>query len=347
MIASGKHAAAAGWRRIEMSFAAYQLEISVDGVSLTGQPAPVTLGSGTSGVGSSWANVVFDNLTLTANAESTPGSFLFDCLPGQELVNLTGWAGMAVEAKATVAITRLGRYKTLGNRQTHAMGIFRASDHAAMLPSGSRPAVGMSCEADLLGFCWTAPFAPVHLVPGATYYIVAEETTDGDLATEMADAARMTTHAHRDGSTIMSYNNGAVEVTGRVAKVNGSWMVTPELDTSQRSRPLRQPLQSTRFASLRAGLAPVYGSGTAARPADFNTTWQLTNDIEGGLSGMFTNLKAQTSRRPDEQPVRGLLGRIELGEDGARVWRRRYICVVTLTGTCLSGGAPSSALAST
>ena len=232
VIASGKHAAAAGWRRIEMSFAAYQLEISVDGVSLTGQPAPVTLGSGTSGVGSSWANVVFDNLTLTANAESTPGSFLFDCLPGQELVNLTGWAGMAVEAKATVAITRLGRYKTLGNRKTHAMGIFRASDHAAMLPSGSRPAVGMSCEADLLGFCWTAPFAPVNLVPGETYYIVAEETTDGDLATEMADAARMTTHAHRDGSTIMSYNNGVVEVTGRVAKVDGSWMVTPELDTS-------------------------------------------------------------------------------------------------------------------
>ena len=58
----------------------------------------------------------------------------------------------------------------------------------------------------------------------------------------MRDAARMTTHAHRDGTTIMSYQGpGVLDVVGRVTKPATTnqavgppptWDVTPELDTS-------------------------------------------------------------------------------------------------------------------
>ena len=200
----------------------------------------MTLGSGVAGFGSSWVNAVFDDVLLSEqqNAPSTSGSFLFDCLAGQKAINLTGWAGIAVEAKAPVSITRIGRYKTRGNSRAHPVQVFRRSDAAAMLPADTNATVDMSCEGDLLGMCYTALFAPLRLVPGEVYYIVAEESQSGDMVTEMGDSARETTHAHRDGSTIMSYQGpGLVEVIGRVSGPDGpAWLdhatVAPELDTS-------------------------------------------------------------------------------------------------------------------
>jgi hypothetical protein len=266
VVASGSASAALStWQMVELQFSGYNVSASIGGVDLAGAaPAAITLGSGVAGFGSSWVNAVFDDVSLSglspaAAVSLTAGSFLYDCLAGQNTVSLNGWAGMVVEAKAAVMVVQLGRYKTRGNSQVHAMQIFRESDGAPMLPStgaSNATVVDMSCAGDLLGFCYTSRFQPVRLVAGERYYLVAEERNgsgsssgessrgDGEVLTEMADSARITTHAHRDGSTIMSYQGpGQLDVVGRVFRPVGSsggdslggaggWAVTPELDTS-------------------------------------------------------------------------------------------------------------------
>ena len=229
------------WQTIELQFAGYELTARIGGAALTGAPAQVTLGSGVAGFGSSWTSAAFDDVSLSRYTGARPpvGSFLFDCLPGQKVINFTGWAGMVVEAKAPVTVVQLGRYKTLGNSQVHAMQIFRVSDGAAMLISAANASVDMTCGGDVLGMCYTSQFVPaVQLAAGERYYIVAAENEhSGDMVTEMGDSARMTTHAHRDGSTIMSYlGPGVLDVVGRVTKATGEatsmWKEVPELDTS-------------------------------------------------------------------------------------------------------------------
>jgi hypothetical protein len=246
VVASGKTAATVStWQTIELQFLGYELTAWIGGKKLSGAaPAQVTLGSGVAGFGSSWVNAVFDDVALTRHGGEAmpPGSFLFDCLPGQKVMNFTGWAGMVVEAKVSTGIAQLGRYKTRGNSQIHAMQVFRESDGMPMLAQNT--SVDMACDGDVLGMCYTSAFVPpVQLVAGERYYIVAAENElSGDMVTEMGDSARMTTHAHRDGSTIMSYRGpGVLDVVGRVAKTEilteavgeqSSWQVTPDLDTS-------------------------------------------------------------------------------------------------------------------
>lgn len=250
VIASGKTIAATNistWQTIELQFSGYEVTAWIGGKKLSGAgPAQVTLGSGVAGFGSSWVNAIFDDIALTrqSGAAMPSGSFLFDCLPGQRLINVTGWAGMVVEAKVPVTIAQLGRYKTRGNSQMHAMQVFRASDGVPMLAKSSNALVDMACDGDVLGMCYTPTIVPpVRLAADERYYIVAAENAhSGDMVTEMGDSARMTTHAHRDGSTIMSYlGPGVLDVVGRVTKTEvlnegieeqSSWQVTPELDTS-------------------------------------------------------------------------------------------------------------------
>ncbi len=245
VVASGKAAAtieASTWQTVELQFLGYELTAWIDGKNLFGAASvQVTLGSGVAGFGSSWVNAVFDDIALTrrSGAAMPLGSFLFDCLPGQKVINFTGWAGMVVEAKVPVTIVQLGRYKTRGNSQIHAMQVFRESDGVSMLAQ-TNVSVDMACDGDVLGMCYTSAFVPlVRLVAGERYFIVsAENERSGDMVTEMGDSARMTTHAHRDGSTIMSYlGPGVLDVVGRVTKTEAigdqaSWQVTPELDTS-------------------------------------------------------------------------------------------------------------------
>lgn len=245
VVASGKAAAtieASTWQTVELQFLGYELTAWIDGKNLFGAASvQVTLGSGVAGFGSSWVNAVFDDIALTrrSGAAMPLGSFLFDCLPGQKVINFTGWAGMVVEAKVPVTIVQLGRYKTRGNSQIHAMQVFRESDGVSMLAQ-TNVSVDMACDGDVLGMCYTSAFVPlVRLVAGERYFIVsAENEHSGDMVTEMGDSARMTTHAHRDGSTIMSYlGPGVLDVVGRVTKTEAigdqaSWQVTPELDTS-------------------------------------------------------------------------------------------------------------------
>ena len=242
VIATGQTASkVTSWQTIELQFAGYELTARISGTALTDAPAQVTLGSGVAGFGSSWVNAAFDDVSLsrhTGAAMPPVGSFLFDCLPGQKVVNFTGWAGMVIETKAPATVVQLGRYKTLGNSQVHAMQIFRASDGVAMLTRATNASVDMTCGGDILGMCYTSLFAPVRLATGERYYIVAAENEHtGDMVTEMSDSARTTTHAHRDGSTIMSYRGpGVLDVVGRVTQAAGEapsvWQVVPELDTS-------------------------------------------------------------------------------------------------------------------
>ena len=184
----------------------------------------------------------------------TPGSFLFDILPGETLINnASGWGGMALDLSASPAcapsptrnvtqsplsITSLGRFLSRGNVNTHLMDILRASDGSSVLPNGPVSVTLADCSSDLLGFCYSPPFSlPVTLPVGDVYYIVAEEVANGDTLRVMTNPARGTIHAggKRDGTTSMTYQGPGVGcIAGRVWRPSSSatWTITPDLDTA-------------------------------------------------------------------------------------------------------------------
>ena len=89
-------------------------------------------------------------------------------------------------------VSRLGRFKTAGNKAVHSLGIVDAATGAWIVGGnastrvfGSTPsAVGPtmfvdmeSCTSDVLGFCYTDALAnPVELKSGNKYYIVSSES---------------------------------------------------------------------------------------------------------------------------------------------------------------------------
>eukprot|EP01047_Picozoa_sp_COSAG01_P047030 COSAG01_NODE_4458_length_5005_cov_2.532409_2_plen_549_part_00 len=236
VLTSGKVGAASSqWQLLELQFSSYAVSVLINGIVVL-EHFPVRLASGVVGLGSSWAEALYDNLTLGIHPRhyTAPGSFIYDVLVGAKpAAQASGWAGMAIEVKSAILVSALGRFRTANNSGIHRMAIFRANDNSSVI--ADFPSVNMSCTEDLLGFCYTPPLAqPVRLPPGR-YYVVSEEHEAGDALTVMDDSARMTTHAHRDGLTYVSYAGpDMVEIAGRVMSGGAShqWSVTAEMDTA-------------------------------------------------------------------------------------------------------------------
>ena len=193
----------------------------------------------------SLSHALITHRTHTHARTHTAPPRLFDILPGESSPNSTfsGFAGFVLDLTAPgsspLTLTRLGRFRVRGNSRAHRMDVVSASTGASVLPSGAPlPSVDLSpsgCPAsDTLGFCYSeALAAPVTLHPGQVYYIVCEEAAGGDAFLAMHDAAAATTHAHRDGTTLMGYAGpGLGVVNGRVYREGGGggWVVEPFIE---------------------------------------------------------------------------------------------------------------------
>ena len=92
-------------------------------------------------------------------------------------------------------VSKLGRFKTAGNKGVHRLGIVDVATGAWIVggnaSSGIRGrtpttetllSVDMaSCSSDVLGFCYTNALThPVELKSGSKYYIVSSESTGED-----------------------------------------------------------------------------------------------------------------------------------------------------------------------
>ena len=260
-----------GWHGLALAFDEDTVTAHVDGVTVAEKVVVTSAWSGVAGVGSGRHRAHFDELSLAeiAGKGLTPGSFVLDvapmgCLcagchhpipynkPGASgtaapiLHTDGGWAGFVLDNSQnnrSVTVSRLGRYKVHGNKQSHAMNIWDEAAKAWLIPGAvaAFPTVDFaSCVADALGFCYSNPLpTPVRLAPGKRYYVVSEEHAGGDAYAEMTDSATSTDFNVRDGRTYMSYRlpyHGVV--SGRVKQVNGTsgWAVSEaaghDLDTS-------------------------------------------------------------------------------------------------------------------
>jgi len=171
------------------------------------------------------------------------GSFVLDCLVGQETTNaFEGWAGFVLDltgVAVNVRLKQLGRFKVPGNDAVHQLNVVAVTDDGNfefLYPQTAEYSVDMKeCESDLMGFCYTKEFDDaVELAVGKTYFVVSSEVAGGDRFVNMTDPATGTNRSHRDGLTYMSYlapDRG--QITGRV--LLGKAMVpqiTQEIDTS-------------------------------------------------------------------------------------------------------------------
>lgn len=106
-----------------------------------------------------------------------------------------GDCGSPYPSTATkLLVSKLGRFKTDGNKGVHSLGIVDAATGSWLVGGGNTtsfvqgleptaPEVALSidmasCNSDVLGFCYTdALVHPVELKSGSKYYIVSSETT--------------------------------------------------------------------------------------------------------------------------------------------------------------------------
>ena len=123
-----------------------------------------------------------------------------------------------LRAPGSVSLTvrGLGRFRARGNSLTHALDVVDAATNASVLAGGPASVDFATCVTDSLGFCYGA--ASATLAAGRVYFVLSQEASGGDAFVSMYDAAAATTHAHRDGTTMMSYAGpGKGVVTGRVS----------------------------------------------------------------------------------------------------------------------------------
>jgi len=180
--------------------------------------------AGSYGLGTLWHTASFDAVRLDASAghAAQPASWLFDVLPGEQLLgNFSGWAGFALDLRAPgsvdLAVSGIGRFRTRGNAGTHALDIVDAATNASVLAGGAVSVDFATCVTDVLGFCYGVVAPAATLRAGRVYYVLSRESAGGDAFVAMYDAAAQTTHLHRDGTTLMSYAGpGRGAVVGRV-----------------------------------------------------------------------------------------------------------------------------------
>jgi len=231
--------ATGAWHRLALEFSDDAATAAIDGAVIARIPQGVLrVAAGGWGLGSGAHAAAFDAVTLApapAHA-AVPGSWLYDVLPGEALrSNFTGWAGFELDLRAPgtapLRVAALGRFRTRGNARTHALAIFDAASGAAV-PGAEATVDFGACTTDVLGFCYAALAAPVTLPPGGRYFFAAQEVAGGDAFVAMSDAAAATTHAHRDGSTLMSYAGpGAGAVAGKASRADGgAWVAEGDVE---------------------------------------------------------------------------------------------------------------------
>jgi hypothetical protein len=229
------------WLSVQLSLiggAAFAKAGARGGAMTSLQSRRVALPTGVAAVGFGWHTGYVDNLVVqeaVANSSPPAGSFLFEVLTGAVYTPVDGWAGLVLNmsnAEADVAVKQLARFVAANNSRTHNLTVIDAATGTSMLPPGAASIDAASCEQDYMGFCYSEAFPPVTLAKGAVYFIVSSEDSKGDGTLELSDPCRGTTHANRDGETIMSYTGpGSGEITGRVSQgSNGSWTTVTGLD---------------------------------------------------------------------------------------------------------------------
>ena len=234
------------WHAHVLAFEDDTVSAWIDGGTVVHAHAGLRPSSGVYGIATQWHTAWFDDLRLDGGITHgrTPGSYVFDVLPGELRVNnITGWAGFVLDLSApgseAMRVTSLGRFRVAGNTGVHGLDVIDAVTGASVLPGGTPVSVDLSpagCpSSDLLGYCYAPAIAGggVTLPPGHVYYVVSSETAGGDRHIHMTDPAAATTHAHRDGTSMVSYmgpHKGTI--SGSVVKASGAagWTVEPNLD---------------------------------------------------------------------------------------------------------------------
>jgi len=259
-IAAGGGGGAAPWLALKLSFSGAEVTASVGGTPLAN--ATTLLPAGVAGFGSAWNVANFANVTIAPHPlhPVMPGSFVFDVLPSEVLLtNYSGHAGMIVDLTngrvppsfKPLALTRLGRFKSAGNKLAHTLGVLDATDLAAQQWVGENATVDLAtCVTDALGFCYSAPLAtPIEMVVGKRYLVVSSETTGEALVAMGKSATGADYSTYRDGDTLMTYklpafygrnpgkpDRGKSFVSGKVMlDAAGTWIeqtTGPDLDTS-------------------------------------------------------------------------------------------------------------------
>ena len=112
---------------------------------------------------------------------------------------------------APVAVTSLGRYVETGNKGTHALSIYRASDGALISSTTLNLATALK---DSTGYAYASLPAPVTLPAGGVYYIVSGETMGGD--TWEGTYQNFPTLTHSAVATIQGaiYRSGTTWISG-------------------------------------------------------------------------------------------------------------------------------------
>jgi hypothetical protein len=190
--------------------------------------------SGSYGLGTGWHVAYFDDIFFNTSI-STPfladSSFLFDILPGEAVVNnITGWAGFELDltnpSSQTFTINALGRFRVRGNSATHSLDVIDASSLKSILTGGPTTIDFSNCQTDANGFCYGS-ISPVSCISGKKYFFISTEVAGEDSFLSMYDAAAATTHAHRDGTTMMSYRGpGFGVVTGKVFGISYDTLIS-------------------------------------------------------------------------------------------------------------------------
>ena len=168
--------------------------------------------TGVAGFGTGWNVGLFSNLSLYNHPKhpAMPNSFIFDLIASETVIsNFTGLAGMILDLSQgryggpTMLASRLGRFKSAGNKMMHTIGVYDATSCRWV---GSNVTVDMRCYPDALGFCYSSKLATaVKLQSGSKYYIVSSET-NGEAFVAMTKSATGADYgSYRDGDTLMTY----------------------------------------------------------------------------------------------------------------------------------------------
>ena len=233
------------WHNLALSFSDDTVTAAIDNNTVAFiAPGALSSAAGGFGFGSRWHTAAFDAVRLDAAAGHefiVQWSWLTDLLPGEVLTtNFSGWAGFVLDMRApgtaNITLLALGRFLARGNSLAHALDVLDAATGQSLLaqPIVVNMSACLTGSSDLLGFCYAAtPEASrPQLDAGRRYYIVSREEAGGDAFIAMTDAAAATTHAHRDGTTLLSYNGpGFGVVGGKVKKEDGgTWVEEGDLE---------------------------------------------------------------------------------------------------------------------
>ena len=178
------------WHYLSLSFSDDSAIAMIDAsVKIAIGPGQMRVSAGGYGLGSLWHTAAFDDVTLdtTEFHSMTPGSWLLDILPGEQMVsNFTGWAGFVLDlsqmSDESLSVHRLGRFKTRGNQGRHQLDIIDSVTRKSMLPNGTVSVDYSSCNrTDALGFCYSSNIIPAaKLATGAVYYVLSSEVASAD-----------------------------------------------------------------------------------------------------------------------------------------------------------------------